>query len=332
MKVRVLPCIPHSLVFGGFEIQTLSAIEAASQAGVDIKPLNAWSRETDYDLLHLWGLENSHHLTVTWGYRAKKRIVMTALLPYLSTRNFARYHIARLIGLRRIHLEILSMVDKLVVVNQEQAVTAERLFGYPKERIKVIPNIIEDLYLQPSEADKVDIHFGLKNYIICSGNICRRKKQLELAKAAIQENIPLLIVGHPLAGEQYYADELKKIIRESNLIKWIPGLPAHSPALLAAYRGSIGFVLISDNETQPISALEAAAMGKPLLLSDRHWARQSFYRGAILVNPDSQKQIRNGLRLIHSHPNQFRVPYLELKPCQRSNVGKAYANLYAELI
>ena len=330
MKVRVLPCQPHSLAFGGFEIQSISAINAARTAGIDIEPLDVWCRDEDFDILQLWGLEGSHQLAVTWGHRAGKKIVMSVLLPYLSSKTYAKYHLSRLLGFKRIQSKILRMVDRLIVVNDDQAKAAESILNFPIDRISVIPNIVEDIYFVNHDNVITANKFGIEKYLICTGNICKRKSQLILAQAAIAENTPLLIVGRPLTGEDAYADALSKLIESCSKVKWIHGLPPHSQELLDAYRNSVGFALISNDETQPISALEAAAMGKPLLLSDHKWARQSFYHGACLVNPVSLESVKGGIRRILEYPNLFTVPPHELYSCRRQKVSDAYVKLFAQ--
>ena len=174
--------------------------------------------------------------------------------------------------------------------------------------------------------------FGIEKYLVCTGNICRRKNQIALAQAAIREDIPLLIVGSPLTGEEDYADALAKLITNNLNVKWMPGLPAHSLEMHEVYRKSVGFVLISRDETQPISALEAAVMRKPLLLSDSTWAKQSLYRGACLVNPLSQKSIRDGMRQIIKNPDKFKVESKVLEGCRRKRVGEAFALAYAQTV
>jgi glycosyltransferase involved in cell wall biosynthesis len=317
-------------VFGGFEIQMLSAIDASREAGVDIAPLDVWSRDGDFDILQLWGLEDAHLPAVTWGRRTGKRIVMSVLLPYLTPKAFARHLGGYLLGFKRFQRKILRLVDRLVVVNEDQAKTAEKLLGFSGDKISIVPNIVEDIYFDGDERAVGNFDFGVENYLICTGNICSRKNQLALAQAAIKEDIPLLIVGHPTAGEATYADALSKLVEKSAKIRWVPGLSAHSPELWVAYRKSAGFVLVSVNETQPISALEAAAMGKPLLLSNSRWARHSFYRGASLVNPFSLESVRRGMRHMIDQADRLRVRPEELERCRRHNVGEAYAKIYAQ--
>jgi len=235
------------------------------------------------------------------------------------------------LGLKRNQLKILSMVDLLVVVNEEQARTASLLFGIESDRIAIIPNIVEDIYINRSKNKDININLDIDKYIICTGNICKRKNQLLLAQAAIEENIPLLIIGHSMPGEDAYANKLSQMIAKSKNVQWIKGLPAQSQQLLAAYDRSIGFALLSTDETQPISALEAAMLGKPLLLSEKSWAKQELYQNACLVNPFSLKHIKYGLKQIVNHTTKFGTPQHILEKCTRNNVGKSYAEAIKKL-
>ncbi len=308
----------------------LAALEAAQSSGVDVAPLDVWSRDGGFDILHLWGLEESHLPTIIWAKKAGKKIVMTVLLPYVTKIAFTRYMVASVLGLKRKQRRMLNMVDHLIVVNNDQAKTAERFFCFPKNRMSVIPNIVDHVYFFFDKGDSGLNQTGLNDYLVCTGNICARKNQLNLAHAAIAENIPLIIVGKVLPGEESYSRSLASLVKESNIVKWIPGLPVGSSEMHAVYRFSKGFALVSHAETQPISALEAAAMRKPLILSDSEWARQRVYSGACLVDPKSVNSIRSGIRRLYRDPDKFVVLRDCIEACRKSFVGDSYASAYRE--
>lgn len=328
MKISVLPFQPHCLAFGGFEIQMLAAIEAAQMAGINISKLDVWNRHEDFDILHLWGLDSANLQAVIWAKKARKRIVLSALLPYSTPKTIARNMIGQLFGYKRDQNKILALVDHLIVVNDAQASAAKSMLGFPKDRISVIPNIVGDIYFRRDKDDAGVEDYGIENYLICTANVCSRKNQVLLAKAASEENIPLLIVGQKQAGEDKYIDALRELINKNNKIRWVTGLPAYSSKLYEAYRNSAGFALVSTNETQPISALEAAAMGKPLLLSNSAWSRQCFYSGACLVNQNSINSIRQGMRLLVQQPDRYIARSNEIESCRQVNIAKAYARAY----
>ncbi len=331
MRVRVIPCQAHSLAFGGFDVQMLSAISASREEGVDISPLDLWSRDSNYDILQLWGLEECHLQNLIWAKRSGKRVVLTALLPYISLTTYFKSIASNLIGRRSYKNFIASNINHLIVVNEKQAISAVKMFGVPKHKISIIPNIIEDKYLKTRNRSSADDNIDLKEYILCTGNICRRKNQLKLAQAAISESIPLLFIGHPLPGEESHINEFQTTISEASNIKWIPGLHSHSDELYNAYKNCLGFALLSSHETQPISALEAAALGKPLMLSDKSWAKQVYYENACLINSESLESIKSGIRKIVQQPEKFTVPRNNLISCSSEKVGQAYRSIYEKL-
>lgn len=63
MKIKFVPLKAHCFAFGGFEIQMLSAMQSVNKLGINASPLNPWSRDVDFDILHCWGLEDAHYNT-----------------------------------------------------------------------------------------------------------------------------------------------------------------------------------------------------------------------------------------------------------------------------
>jgi len=326
VKVRVLPAQPHCFAFGGFDIQMLAALEAARGAGVDARALDAWSRDADFDVLHVWGLEAAHTLAVTWARRAGKRIVMTALLPYLTLARRLRQWGSYVIGPARWRRQLLACVDVLVVVNDLQREAAAQLYGLPMEQIAVVPNIVGEPFFQPASAPLRED--SSPPYVLCTGNICERKNQLRLAQAAVAAGCSLRLIGNALTGEEVYAAALSEYVARHATIRWIKGLQAGSPELVRVYRAAAAFALPSIDETQPISLLEAAAAGIPLLTSERPFARQKYYRNARLVDPLSVDSIRDGLQQVIAQPRDHVAPAGLLGECRQEVVGRAYRAAY----
>jgi len=256
---------------------------------------------------------------------------MSALLPQLSLKTAVRYVVASILGYKRARRKILSLLDHIVVVNQEQARTARWLLGIDINKISVIPNVIDNIYFEnnnPVVDSGTSPNFGLKDYLLCVGNICQRKNQLLLAQAIIEEKGSLVIIGRILPGDEEYGKMLINLAKLNANIKLVFGLAPHSSMLRDAYSKCVGFALLSDIENQPISCLEAAAMDKPLLLSDKPWSKQSLYAGACLVKSSSLKAIRYGIRAIYKDPERYKVSQQELNKCREHTVGAAYAEVY----
>lgn len=332
IKVKFFPYQAHCFSFGGFEIQMRLTLEAVRKAGVDASPIVVWDQDNKFDVAHLWGAGMSQVANIRFAKTAGKKVVVTALFDYLGTAaERVRMIGSSLLGGARYFRGVSDLIDALVVVNTHQAEIATRIYGIPSKHVHVIPNVVDSVYFR---------HFGHKTstttnsprYVLSTGNICQRKNQLALAKACLRLGVNLLLVGRVLEGEDNYGATLSDLAGKNSLVHWIRGLPAGSHDLLSAYEGASIFALVSDNETQPISALEAAALGVPLLLSNRPFAKQKYYTNARLVSPDSVDSICEGIQSVLASPLSF-VPSREyLEECTPASVGGRYFEVYERVL
>lgn len=322
VTVRLAPLQPHCFAFGGFEIQMLAALEAARNAGTSVSRLDPWDRDQRFHILHLWGLDLMHHTTVQWARRANKRLVLTVLLPYLTPRQVFRstfsWFLPRAVWRRRLAAE----VDALVVVNRAQCVSARVLLRKPASRVHVVPNIVPDIFFEAAAEG------GNRDYVLCAGNICRRKNQLKLIQASVAAGLKVVLIGGVLPGEEKYAEQIRKVAAASPLVEWRQEVPPGSAALADLYAHARVFALVSLLETQPISMLEAAAAGCRLVTANRPYARQEFYRGAELVDPNSVAAIQAGLTKAFRAGGAGAIEQRVLEPCRRQSVGRAYKEIY----
>jgi len=330
ITIRVVPFQPHCFAFGGFDLQMIGAMNATRNASFDIGPLDVWRRTADFDIIHFWGFDVAHFHIAYWAQAANKKLVMSALLPFPSFISYLRNLGAVVASSTRLRFEMLPLISALTVVNAEQARYAVKILGLAADRVHVIPNIVDDIFFDPpSNADGFNV--GFNDYVLCVGNICKRKNQLMLVKACRKLGVPLLLVGDVLVGEEEYGKAVAEAMRGVLNMDWIRGLPAGSDALAAAYRNCLVFALPSYSETQPISALEAAAAGKSVLLANRSYARQEFFAKAVLVSPKSEINLINGLKRVMDDPSSYCTPRNILERCRRENVGKAYRDVYSAL-
>lgn len=328
--IKVVPVQPHCFAFGGFELQMLGAMEASRGLGANISELNLWSRLNNFDLIHLWGFEVAHYNIARWAHLDGKKLVMSALLTHPTMLACLRNIASRVVGPSRLKFEMLPWLSALTVVNDGHAQYAASVLGVNKRKIYVIPNIVEDIfYAPPLNAPNLNIDFH--DYVLCTGNICARKNQLMLAKACKKLDIPLLLIGGVMPGEEQYGVAVAEIINSSKKMKWINGFPSGSQELAAAYQNSLLFALPSYLEAQPISALEAGAAKKPILLANKPYANQEFYKNAALVTPDSEDSLISGLRRIMDCPSNYQPPESALELCRRERVGDAYLNMYKQV-
>ena len=328
--VRVVPFQPHCFAFGGFEVQMLAAMESARAVGADVAPLDFWRREADFDVLHLWGLDLQHSSTVNWARAGSKRTVLSALVNYPGWKSWLRHLASLAAGPARLRRSMLAMIDCVTVVYKAQARYLVGTVGFPAEKVTVVPNLVDDIFFG-AEGGAEPGAFGIENYVLCAGNICRRKNQLALVGACRKLGVPLLLVGNVLTGEEDYGRAVAEAIAVGHGFRWIRGLSPGSVELAGAYRGAVVFALPSYLEQQPISALEAAASGKPLVLGDLPYARQEFYACAALADPRSVDAIAKALQKSLDQPAAHCPPPSVIEQCRRKKVGAAYVAIYQQL-
>jgi glycosyltransferase involved in cell wall biosynthesis len=330
-RVRVIPFQPHCFAFGGYDIQMIAAIEAAREAGADVAPLDFWRREADFDVLHCWGFEVQHANAVKWARAGGKKIVFSALVNYPGWKSWLRHMASMAAGPARLRKAMLPAIDCITVVNKARARYLTGTVGFPAQKVTVIPHLVEDIFFSTGTGAR-SAGPEIDNYVICVGNVCRRKNQWTLVRACLKLGVPLLLVGDVMTGEEDYGKAVAEAMAVDKGLHWIQGMSPGSTELVRAYRGAAAFALPSYEEQQPISALEAAAMGKPLVLGDLPYARQEFYERAALANPRSVDAIAAAIRKALDNPGAHCPPSSAIEPCRKEKVGAAYMAVYQRVI
>jgi len=326
VRIRAVPFQPHAFFYGGFDIQMRRTLDVMTESGLEAKPLDYWNREDQFDALHIWGLHPTHEELVRAAKQNGKKVVITPLLPYVTMANWVRHTLRSVQGRRRALHNILRQTDRLLVVNDLQVETAVRMFRYPRSQVEIVPTIIDSSFFLDANEEPFD---ELRNYVVCAGNIWPRKNQIRLAQAALRADVPVVFVGNVMGGEEAYTAEFDALVRSSPALRWHRWVSW--PDLKRIFRNAIGVALPSFEETQPASGLEAAALGKPLLLGRRPYARQSYFENAYLADPKSPADIAYGLRRLRDSPGAH-VPRPDLiEQCRPEVIGRSLKRIFSSL-
>jgi glycosyltransferase involved in cell wall biosynthesis len=278
MRVLFYCHVPSAIAPGGLHVQITQTRLALQQEGVEVDFLRWYDGNQKGDLLHFFGRIPPPLAILAQGKGMK--VVMSELLTEQGSRSPGRLRLQRLViratqavmperAAREFTWSSYQLADACVALTDWEAHLMVYLFGAPRSRLHVVPNGVEEVFLQSRPATR-------GNWLVCTATITERKRVLELAEAAVQAKTPVWIIGQAYAESDPYAKRFRELAGRNPEVIRFDGPILERERLAQAYRQARGFVLLSAMESLSLSALEGAACECPLLLSDLPWARTSF--------------------------------------------------------
>lgn len=165
--------------------------------------------------------------------------------------------------------------------------------GVPKENIRVIPNGVDERFLN-ADPELFKRTYGLEKFILNVGHTGHeRKNVLSLIKALGAIDHPAVIIGRIIKSD--YGDACVREASKHKHILLIDGLDHRSGLLASAYAACDVFVLPSLFETPGIAALEAGLAGAKVVITKYGGTQEYFGRMAEYVEPLSIDSIRGAV-------------------------------------
>jgi glycosyltransferase involved in cell wall biosynthesis len=282
MKVLFYHLTPFALAHGGLQIQILQSRSALQSLGVEVEFLR-WSDEDQTgDILHFFGRVPMDILRCAQAKGMK--VVQAELLTAPGARSRLRLALEKRVrGAMRLSLsrrligafnsDSYRLADACVALTEWEALLMKTLYGAPPAKVHVVPNGVEDAFLNSQPARRGP-------WLVCTATITERKRVLELAQAAVLAQTPLRLIGKPYSESDAYAQRLRAFAKAHPATVRYEGAIEDRVELAQVYREARGFVLLSAMESLSLSALEAAACECPLLLSRLPWATTVFRESA----------------------------------------------------
>ncbi|MEK6276825.1 MAG: glycosyltransferase [Actinomycetota bacterium] len=299
------------------------ALAAERRDGVLIRSVRSWPAKRDYylapriwremarkpwDLVHV----QSYHTLV--APLAMLR-ALTLGLPYVVTfhggghSSGLRHRLRR--AQRRAMRPLLARAERLVAVARFEIDLYGGELGLPPEKFVLIPNGTDLALTDAAGRDRP----GEPGLLASIGRLERYKGHHRVIAALphVLERQPeakLLVVG---TGE--YESNLRRQAAELGVEEQVEftSVPADDPGAMAQLLQRVSLVvLLSDFETHPLVALEAAAAGRRLLVADRGGLAELAEDGlARAISPDETPQVVAGAILEELvRPPQTRAPEL----------------------
>ncbi len=217
-----------------------------------------------------------------------------AALSALARTNTLRDEYPRLAPIARYHSvvrRLASYSDHLILLSHHEQDVLSRM-GIDHPSVSIVRNAVDPAAL-PKVADGSLFFekFGIRDYALCIGAIEPRKNQAMLAFALRDTGIPLVLVGH--TPDPGYAELVRRI--GGGNVTFCGRLPSNSEILASAYAGARVFCLPSWAEGASLAALEAAAAGCRLVLSNRSSELEYFGAHARYIDPLDPESIRQAV-------------------------------------
>jgi glycosyltransferase involved in cell wall biosynthesis len=301
---------PFLLAHGGFQIQIEQTFNALREVNIDVEYLRWWDDKQSTDIIHYFGRPSPAY--VDEAQKKGIRVVMAQLLTGLGSRSrhvlpfqklvikLASNTLPNMVN-ARFAWEVFRKVDAAIALTAWEGHLMNYMFGAPKEKVHVVGNGVEQVFLQSAPATRGP-------WLVCTATITERKRVLELAHAALLAKTPLWIIGKPYADSDPYAQRFIAVARQNSEIIRYEGAISDRAQLARIYREARGFVLLSTMESLSLSALEAAACECPLLLSDLPWARTTFKEDASYCHIASDSQTSACLKQFYDSAPKLRTP------------------------
>ncbi len=278
MKILINCSLPFALAHGGWQVQIERTRTALQSLGLQVELVRWWDDTQTADLIHYFGRMPVDH--VRFAQQKGIKIVMAELLTGAGSRSKTQLQVQKFISravervapsyfVAAFNWESYRLADAVIANTPWQAYLMNYLFGAPKERIHIVANGVEEIFLNAPGTARGD-------HLVCAVTITERKRVLELAEAAVRAKTPLWIIGRAYADSDSYAQKFFTLARQHSEIIRYEGAVQDRARLAQIYRAARGFVLLSAMETRSLAAEEAAACGCPLLLSDLPWSRTVF--------------------------------------------------------
>jgi len=223
--------------------------------------------------------------------------------------------------------EIADLSDALVFLSERERALFERIAGeHPQSRL--IRNPVDATRFADADPSSFREFVELDDFILCVGRIEPRKNQLLLAAAARELGLPLVLIGH--AGvDGAYAKAVSTLGGE--MVRSIGRIDPKSDMLASAFAAARVFALPSWAEGAPLAALEAAASGANLVLSDRSGEQEYFGDLARYVDPASIESLKTALDAAWNDPDREERSIAVRRKVEADNSWAGYARKTADL-
>lgn len=292
---------------GGGEVQLQSLAQWLPNVGVDARLWRPWEDRWDaFDALHIVGSAPEWVELAVAARRVGKPVFVSPVAwftlrdlwrepwpvwrhGWASLKYLSRAAWPKLPSWRR---RLYDAASLLLPNSQSEAEQLRRMFGVPREKLRVVPNGA-DLRFADADPELFTRITGWRDFVLCVGRIEPRKNQLRLLQALRGLGLPIVILGDVVPGHEAYLAACQRVAGDNVL--FLRRIEHQSALLASAYAAARCLALVSWYETPGLAALEAALSGTPLVLTGDGACQEYFDAHARYVAPENVEAIRHAV-------------------------------------
>ena len=284
------------LAHGGAQVQIEQTRAALEEIGVETAFLEWWNDRQTGDVLHHFGAIPPE--MVRQAQKKGWKVVNTILLSENCNRP-RRALLLRRVLIRtllaaplpqafRLHWHSFRLCDRVLVSLEAERQILVHSYGVEECAVRKVPLGLRQAFLKAGRGPRSG------DYLISHGTIAPVKNTVELARLAVDAQVPVLFVGRPFAEGDSYWQQFRQLV-DNKYVRHQPHVEGEIE-MIGLLQRARGFVLKSRFENWSLAAHEAAACGLPLLLPDLPWSRERFGTQASYFPGKGRAQVAAALR------------------------------------
>jgi glycosyltransferase involved in cell wall biosynthesis len=271
---------------GGGEIQLLKSKQALEDNGIEVVLYNQWNPQlNNVDVVHYFSVQGGSSNFCNYVKNKGIPLVISPIL-WINENNYTLYPLDEI-------NHLINISNLLLPNSVSESHNLSKYFDVSSNKIFVINNGIDLSFFKSSVSSKLftDEFKIEKPFLLNVANIEKRKNQLSLIKAMKGLDLDLILLGN-IRDKEYFQACLEE---GNNFVRYLGYLPHNSKLLISAYYACEAFVLPSLLETPGLAALEAAATGAKIIITEEGCTQEYFQDLATYVSPLNISSIRNGI-------------------------------------
>ncbi len=278
---------------GGGEIQLLKSKDALERRGHEVILFDQWKHDlSDADVVHQFSVQGGVYNLCAYAHHNRIPLVLS---PILWLSEYIDQYPMGEIG-------FMTQVADVICPNSHAEVERfVRHFDAPIHKYLVTHNGVDECFFEPIAPDLFLADHSINvPFVLCVGNIEIRKNQLTLLEANSRIGVHTVLIGN-VRDQDYFA---QMNVRFADKFSYLGYMEHDAPALRSAYAACAAFALPSLLETPGLAALEAAAAGAPLVITQEGCTAEYFGSEALYANPKSVEDIAEKIFVATSSKKQ----------------------------